>query len=259
MPTGARLAILAHLALGAATALAYAVVRPPEPARFTGRRGIIGILGRWAYFVSGPLLRAANATGLTANGVTAIGTALTAAAGVAVGLGGFGWAFLLLVYGSWCDLLDGELARRTGTQTKAGAFLDSNLDRVSEMAMFGGLAAAFPNRAGMLWAVGALSASMMVSYTRARGEGLGVSCPTFGLERPHRVVMLMAALLAASFVPAPAVLPLLETTCALVALGAGGTALGRLWVIHQMLRHGEGAAAGGAQHGAPGAPPAGTP
>ena len=107
------------------------------------------------------------------------------AAGFAA-VGAWGWAGFVLVFGAWCDLFDGEIARKTGTQSPAGAFLDSNLDRISEIVLFAGLAAAFPDRSGVVWAVAALSDSLMVSYARARGEGLGVACPTFGIERPHR-------------------------------------------------------------------------
>jgi CDP-diacylglycerol--glycerol-3-phosphate 3-phosphatidyltransferase len=152
-------------------------------------------------------------------------------------VGEWGWAGFLLVFGSWCDLLDGEIARTTQTQGKAGAFLDSNLDRLSEIALFAGLAASLPDRAGAFWAIAALAASLMVSYARARGEGLGVECPNFGMERPHRVVLLMFALLLAPFLRSGAVL--VEGACAFVAVGAGATALGRMVVIHHRLRRAE--------------------
>ncbi len=253
MPSGAQLAIVLLLGTAALTAVAFAVVRPPVPPRMRGYRGPIHWLGRWAYWVTGPLLRAVNALGLTANGVTAIGAAVSVLAGVAAGLGGWGWAGFLLVLGSWCDLIDGEVARTTGTQSTAGAFLDSNLDRLSEMALLGGLAASLPDRSGVVWAVAALSASLWVSYARARGEGLGVACPNFGLERPHRAVLLMFSLLIAAFLPRSAAAALLEGTCVAIAVGAGATALGRLFVIHRLLREAQGAVAR-----TPGAPPAGT-
>jgi CDP-diacylglycerol--glycerol-3-phosphate 3-phosphatidyltransferase len=218
----------------------YGIVRPTPPERMRAYSGPIGFLGRWAYWVSGPLLRGARAAGLSANAITGIGAALALGAGVLAGTGEWGWAGILLVFGSWCDLIDGEIARSTRTQGKAGAFLDSNLDRLSEIALFAGLAVSLPARAGEALAVGALVGSLMVSYARARGEGLGVACPNFGMERPHRVVLLMFALLLAPFLPAPAAALELEAACALVALGAGATALGRMVVIHQQLRRSEG-------------------
>jgi CDP-diacylglycerol--glycerol-3-phosphate 3-phosphatidyltransferase len=236
--TAGAYAVVVFLALVGATMAGLAVVRPPVPARIEGYRGPIRFLGYWAFWVSGPVLRIFAWLRLTADQVTFLGLALTALAGVAAGFAWWGPSFLLLVFGSWCDLLDGEVARSTGTMTKAGAFLDSNLDRLSEIVLFAGLAVAFPDRAGMLWAFGAVVASLMVSYTRARGEGLGVTCPNFGLERPHRVVLAMFAFLAATFT-APAVsIVILQVLCGIVALGAGVTAAGRMLVLHGLLRRG---------------------
>jgi CDP-diacylglycerol--glycerol-3-phosphate 3-phosphatidyltransferase len=146
----------------------------------------------------------------------------------------------MLLWGCTGDLLDGELARRTGQSTRAGAFLDSNLDRVSELLLLGGVALALPDRASSIWALAALGASLMVCYARARGEGLGVSCPTFGLERPHRMVIFIFTFLAAAFLPARGAALLLTVVCGAVAVGAGATALGRMVVIHQALRRGAG-------------------
>ena len=215
----------------------YGLVRPTPPERMKVYSGPIGFLGRWAYWVSRPLLRVAAVLGLSANAITAIGALITLAAGAVAAVGEWGWAGFLLVFGSWCDLLDGEIARTTQTQGKAGAFLDSNLDRLSEIALFAGLAASLPDRAGVFWAIAALAASLMVSYARARGEGLGVECPNFGMERPHRVVLLMFALLLAPFLRSGALL--VEGACAFVAVGAGATALGRMVVIHHRLRRAE--------------------
>jgi CDP-diacylglycerol--glycerol-3-phosphate 3-phosphatidyltransferase len=200
------------------------------------------------------MIGGAAALGLSPSAVTGIGLVLNCCAGVAAGLGAWGWAWILLLWGSSADLLDGELARATGTQSPAGAFLDSNLDRVSEIALFAGLAAGLPDRSGAIWAIAALASSLMVSYARARGEGLGVTCPAFGLERPHRLLVLLLALLAAAFLaPARAAL-LLELCCGAVAVGAGATALGRMVAIHQILRRGS--APSQEWHGTP---PAGMP
>jgi CDP-diacylglycerol--glycerol-3-phosphate 3-phosphatidyltransferase len=239
MGDSSRLAIVLLLGTAAATAGVYAAVRPTPPERMKAYRGPIGVLGRWAYFVTRPLLRTATALRLTANTVTAVGAALSIAAGAAAAFVGWGWAGFLLVFGSWCDLIDGEIARTTRTQGKAGAFLDSNLDRLSEIALFAGLAASFPDRAGTFWAVAALASSLMVSYARARGEGLGVDCPNFGMERPHRVVLLMFALLFAPFLPGRGGGILVEAACAAIALGAAATAIGRMVVIHRRLREQE--------------------
>src|SRR5512133_3431637 len=239
MSDSSRLAILLVLGSAALTGGIYAVVRPTPPERMKGYRGVIGVLGRWAHFVTRPLLRVAIALKLTANAITAIGAAIALVAGGLAAAGEWGWAAVALVFGSWCDLIDGEIARATSTQGKAGAFLDSNLDRLSEIAIFSGLAASSPDRSGAFWATFALAASLMVSYARARGEGLGVECPNFGMERPHRVVLLMFALVFAPFMPGAWGGRLVEGACAVVALGATATAIGRMVVIHRRLRQKE--------------------
>jgi CDP-diacylglycerol--glycerol-3-phosphate 3-phosphatidyltransferase len=242
---GGQLALLALVGTALATSLVYLAARPVPPARVAGT-GPIPMLGRWAYFVSRPVLRVAVRLGVSANGMTAIGVGLTF---VAAGLAAFrlwGFAAVALVFGSWCDLMDGELARSTDTQSPAGAFLDSNLDRISEIALFAGLGWAFTERSGTFWAAAALTASLMVSYARARGEGLGAQCPTFGLERPHRLVTLMFTLIAAEFLSGANALLLVEGVCVLITVAAGVTAVARMWVIHRMLERG--AAGGPAAH-----------
>ncbi|MFT3913021.1 MAG: CDP-alcohol phosphatidyltransferase family protein [Anaeromyxobacteraceae bacterium] len=233
--TAGQLAITSLVGTAAATSLLYLAARPAPPARVAGP-GLIPLLGRWAYFVSRPVLRAAGALGISANGMTAIGLALTTAASLLVGLREWGLAAVLLVFGSWCDLLDGELARSTSTQSPAGAFLDSNLDRISEITLFAGVGWAFTHRSGTFWAAAAVVASLMVSYARARGEGLGVDCPGFGLERPHRLVAMMFTLIGAEFLPGDGALLLVEVVCVLVTVGAGATAVGRMVVIYRALR-----------------------
>lgn len=242
MPGGARLAILLHLVAAAVSLLAFAVARPAVPARLAGRTGALAAAGRWAYWITRPLLLGARALGLSADGLTWLGVAITCGAAWLAAQGAFGWAGLALAWGSVCDMLDGELARATGTATPAGAFLDSNLDRVAEMALFGGLVLGLPGKLGGAAAVAALSASLMVSYARARGEGLGVACPAFGLERPQRIVIMLGFLLPAPFVDAERAAWLAMVGCLHVAVGAGITAAARVVVIRRLLRRGAGGA-----------------
>ncbi len=123
MSDSSRLAILLLLGSAALTAVVYASVRTTPPERMKAYRGPIGVLGRWAYWVTRPLLRAAISLRVTANTVTAIGGIIALVAGAFAAAGEWGWAGFLLVFGSWCDLIDGEMARATGTQNKAGALL----------------------------------------------------------------------------------------------------------------------------------------
>ncbi len=237
LQTSGKLIVLAHLALAAVTALAFAVVRPAAPARVAHVRPPLRAVASWAYWATSPALRAARALRLTPDAVTAVGLVLSVAAGALAGLEAYGWAFAALLWGSTADLLDGELSRSTGTSSQAGAFLDSNLDRISEIALLAGIGVALhPAPAGTACALAALATSFMVSYARARGEGLGVSCPKFGLERPHRLVAFILALLVATFLDPGRAALALTSVCAVVALGAGLTALGRVVIIHQLLR-----------------------
>ena len=152
-----------------------------------------------------------------------------------------GVAGLVLLWASSCDMLDGELARVTGTAHPSGAFLDSTLDRIGEIGVLVGIAAGLSGRSGILVASAALAASLLVSYVRARGEGLGVACPPGGLERPQRLTIFIGALLASAFVPRETALVTLEAACFMVALGAGMTALARIFLIHRVLRRGSNA------------------
>jgi len=236
MTGGARLAILLHLAGALLSLGVFAATRPPPPARLAGRRGPLAAAGHWAYWLLRPLVEGARRAGLSADAVTWLGVLVTVAAAWLAARGAWGWAGLVLVWGSACDMLDGELARATGTSSPAGAFLDSNLDRLSEIALFGGVALGLPGREGGAIGVAALAASLMVSYARARGEGLSIDCPAFGLERPHRIVLMLAVLLPAAFLAPGWGAALVQGGTALVAAGAGATAAGRIAVIHRLLR-----------------------
>ncbi len=101
----------------------------------------------------------------------------------------FSAGFLLWASGS-LDVLDGRLARRTSSASKAGAFLDSVVDRYCEFIVFAGLIIFFES-GWVVWAVlFALLGGMMVSYTRARAEGLGQTCSVGMMQRPERFVLL---------------------------------------------------------------------
>jgi CDP-diacylglycerol--glycerol-3-phosphate 3-phosphatidyltransferase len=129
--------------------------------------------------------------------ISLLGLVLSAVSGVLVGRGGLRAGAGCLILAALCDVLDGQLARRTGQASRFGAFLDSCLDRLGEGAVFLGLVLYLGPR-GPGWvavAVLALLFSTMVSYARARAEGLGLSGKAGFLERPERLVVLILALL----------------------------------------------------------------
>lgn len=130
--------------------------------------------------------------GFTADAMTLIGLALQATAAPFIVTGYFLWALAIGVIASLCDALDGAVARAGTGPTKAGAFLDSTLDRVSELLVGSALVVYFV-REGPQWGpvvavLVFLGASQLVSYTRARAEALGVECKVGFMSRPERLV-----------------------------------------------------------------------
>lgn len=96
---------------------------------------------------------------------------------------------LLILLSGWFDIVDGAVARVTGRTSKKGAFLDSTFDRVGEVAVFAGILVG--GRANPFAVLMALSASMLVSYTRAKGDSLGISLSGVGIgERSERLLVL---------------------------------------------------------------------
>lgn len=126
--------------------------------------------------------------------LTLAGLVLSAAAGVLVLAGRSALAGLLLLVGGLCDTLDGPVARLAKRQTKSGAFLDSTIDRYSEVAIFLALAWRYRGGPTLIAVFLAITGSLLVSYARARAEGLREECRIGLLERPERLVMLIASL-----------------------------------------------------------------
>lgn len=144
-----------------------------------------------------PLARALLRWSVTPNTITLIALALSlASAGLILAQRPAIAGVVLLAAGA-LDLLDGALARLGHQESRMGAFLDSTLDRVAEGAVFAALAAVFAG-AGLAFETGltvlALLAATLVSYTRARAEGLGTACEVGLATRGERVVLLVAGL-----------------------------------------------------------------
>jgi CDP-diacylglycerol--glycerol-3-phosphate 3-phosphatidyltransferase len=235
----ARQLLYAHFVTFCVTLLFMAIARPAVPERLQKYGFAMRELGRWMYWFAKPTSRVLTALGWSANAVTYLGLVLTTIAAVFAGYGHVGLAGITLVWGNICDVLDGELARMQNTVRKSGAFLDSNLDRLSELVLFAGLGVGAPTRSGMYWAFAAAAASMLVSYARARGEGLGVACPSGGLERPHRMLILMFTLLGGCLTSVENARLAAQIACAVIAVGAGVTALARMVSIYGLLRRDE--------------------
>jgi CDP-diacylglycerol--glycerol-3-phosphate 3-phosphatidyltransferase len=135
---------------------------------------------------------------LTPNAISITGLILCVVAAVLVAERYFFLGGVAFIVGSICDTLDGRYSRMSGKGTPFGAFLDSTLDRIEEGIVLTTVAAYFASR-DMQFAVAAcvvaVLASLMVSYTRARAEALGVECKVGIATRAVRVVILSIGLL----------------------------------------------------------------
>ncbi|MBX3278317.1 MAG: CDP-alcohol phosphatidyltransferase family protein [Acidobacteria bacterium] len=131
------------------------------------------------------------------NLLSVIGLGINIFAAVLYGLGRFFSAGLVMIFANVFDMLDGRVARLTGRVTKFGAFLDSSLDRLSDMVVFLGIIIFYSRDTqhhSTLYAAltgAALIGSVMVSYTSARAESLIPKCDVGFLRRPERVVLLI--------------------------------------------------------------------
>jgi len=143
--------------------------------------------------ITGPIALALARLNIHPNALTIVGFALNAVAGLIAASGRLVGAGVLMLFASAMDGFDGALARASGKQSRFGAFLDSSLDRLSEGAVLLGLlwwaiTEGRPLTAELLGLF--LLGSVMVSYTRARAEGVGYACKVGLLTRPVRVALL---------------------------------------------------------------------
>jgi len=137
--------------------------------------------------------------GFTPDALTIVGFGIVVAAAFAAAAGQWVLTALILIFGTLFDGLDGTLARATGKTSDFGAFLDSTMDRAGEAVIYAGIAAGAAMN-GKTEVIGlatlALGTGSLVSYVRARGEGLGV-CANIGIaQRAERAAVLIVGLLA---------------------------------------------------------------
>lgn len=158
-------------------------------------------LQKGIYTVIDPFVKLLIKLGLTPNAVTTIGFILNIGVAVIFVVGAeegnrgdlsyVGWAGCLILFAGLFDMLDGQVARLGNMSSSFGALYDSVLDRYSELIMFLGICYYLVTHhyfLSSLFAFIALIGSMMVSYTRARAEGLGIECKDGLMQRPERIV-----------------------------------------------------------------------
>ena len=175
---------------------------------------------------------------LTPNAISLTGLALCLVAAVLVWNEYFFLGGIAFIVGSVCDTLDGRYSRMSGKGTSFGAFLDSTLDRIEEGVVLAAVAYHFSSEGddvAVAAVVVAVLASLMVSYTRARAEALGVECKVGIADRAVRVVILSAGLLLTSFG-----LDVLELAVYVLAALSVVTVLQRIFHVRSQLVRGAG-------------------
>jgi soluble lytic murein transglycosylase len=177
---------------------------------------------------SDPVGRALFRLRLRPNHLTMCGLLVSACAGAAFVFGHVRLAGCLLILAGLFDLFDGSLARASGQATTFGAFLDSVIDRYSDIVVMLGIVVLYarqPHARGALVAMAGLAGSVMVSYTKARAESIGVTCNVGMMERPERLICLIAG----------ALLGLMEPALWVLAILANLTALQRIVFTRRLL------------------------
>jgi len=190
------------------------------------------------YAVTGPLIQALIRAGVRPNTLTTIGTALVVASAVAFAVGAIRLGGFLLLLSGLLDTLDGAVARGSGAATKFGAFYDSTLDRIGDGATFIGIAAyllytpgvAYRELAIVLCMVATL-ATLVVSYARARAEGLGLDCKVGFAQRAERIIGLGLASLVVGAGPRALVL---EAIVAILAVAGIVTVVQRFLYVYRI-------------------------
>jgi CDP-diacylglycerol---glycerol-3-phosphate 3-phosphatidyltransferase len=248
-PTAAQalLPLLALVVFLLATLVVYAarwkLLGPSPTPEITARERtmLAKFFQEWWVWLYGPAVRFCLRFHISPDAITVASTLFAGGAALLLGAGWLsvgGWAYL---FGASFDLVDGRVARATGQVSKAGAFLDSTLDRVQELFVFSALAYQFHGSPWLLAPIWAAGASFVVSYARARGESLGVGSEARvgGMQRPERVFItgLSCALspLADAWRPGSS-RAVIGAALTFLAVSASITAIRRTWSIYRSLK-----------------------
>ena len=152
-----------------------------------------------------PIAKTIASLGITANMVTLFGLVVNLMAAFCFATGQLVLAGILILFGGSFDMMDGAVARARKITNSAGALLDSVIDRYSEAVIFLGALIYFyrlPNLSGVILVFAAVIGSILVSYVRARAEGLQIECKVGLMQRPERIVLLALGVLAQGLLPA---------------------------------------------------------
>lgn len=180
-----------------------------------------------------PVVRLAVRLHVTPNAVTVGGFLMVGVAGLLIAYGQLLPGAAVLVVGSLLDAVDGALARATGGTTTFGSFLDSTLDRAAEAVLYGAVAAYYLRTAAepigpVLLALTALAGSFLVSYTRAKAEGIGFSASVGLAPRMERLVLIIAGIALAGLGLGLGLIGAM----AVVGVLSVATTIQRIWHVH---------------------------
>ena len=198
---------------------------------------LLGALEKPFYVAVNPLVAWLIRSGVRPNTITTIGTGLVLVSAVAFGAGQIRLGGLLLLLSGVTDTLDGQVARGGAMVTKFGAFYDSTLDRVGDGATFIGIGAFLLTAPDVAYRVPAVIAcmvailsSLLVSYARARAEGLGLDCKVGIAQRAERILLVGLFSLLVGAGPHALVL---EAIVALLAVASVITVVQRFVYVHR--------------------------
>ena len=199
-------------------------------------RFILGSFVRnWLFWFLSPLERIAVGLRISPTTFNALGVAFGVSAGFCFGTGNLNPGGWLVLLSGTVDVLDGRIARAQGLASPRGAFLDSTLDRFAEVGAFVGLAVFYRDSVALTIIVAcAMGGSLLVSYARARGEGIGVICNVGLMQRAERLLLvglggILDPIISQQSNLNPGIL--LASALILVAAGAVGTAAYRtIWI-----------------------------
>lgn len=223
---------------------------------------------QFIYKIIDPFVRGMIKIGITPNFITTTGLILNVVAAAVFMRGGYhgergdfsyvGWGGFIILFAGLFDMIDGRLARVGNMSSTYGALYDSVLDRYSEMITLFGICYYLILQGfffSSMFAFVALIGSMMVSYVRARAEGLGIECKVGFMQRPERVILIGAGgmlcgifyyfwgnvVVTSSFLPFPIFEPVLILVIPLVivAIFSNITAIGRLVYCRKVLKQTE--------------------
>lgn len=183
---------------------------------------------RFGHFLDGPLTPIIRKVGVSPNAITVAGFLITSI-GAVVMASDLPTGGLVVLAGSLFDMLDGIVARINGKASEFGAFMDSVLDRFSDGFLFLSLAWHFGstgNHTGVFISLATMLGAFVISYARARAEGLGTHCKTGLMERPERLALIIFAALTGF------VMPVLWVLCILTYY----TVFQRLYHVWKLMR-----------------------